>query len=90
MHQVIGYSDSRDFSAKVGPSPANEGEGKFADLVESRVVDLKAPQEGPKLQQPKVKRPPEKEESRPRAPQPLLKQSLFDWLPPPGSSAKAL
>ena len=86
MHQVIGYSDSRDFSAKVGPSPADEGEGKFANLVESRVVDLKAPQEGPKLQQ----RPPEKEESRPRAPQPFLKPSLFDWLPPPGSSAKAL
>jgi hypothetical protein len=73
----------------VGPSPASEGEGKFANLVESRVVDAKEAKGGIKQQQPKVKRPPETEGGRSRAPQPLLKPSLFDWLPPPGSSAKA-
>jgi len=93
--QVIGYSDSRDFLAKVGPSPASEGEGRFANLVESRVVIDGASREGPKEQQQqqqqqlKPRKQLDIERSRSRPPQPLLKPSLFDWLPPPGSSAKA-
>ncbi|CAL8466900.1 g6436 [Coccomyxa elongata] len=90
LEQVIGYSDSKDFSAKVGPSPSSDGEGKFANLVESRVVRIEAAGERPKEQQPKTKRVGDTDRGKPRAPQPLIKASLFDWLPPPAGGAKAL
>ncbi len=88
--QVIGYSDSRDFSTKVGPSASSEGEGRFANLVESRVVRIEAAGERQTDQQSKAKRAGDIDRGKPRAPQPLLKPSLYDWLPPPAGGAKAL
>ncbi len=74
----------------MGPSPSSDGEGKFANLVESRVVRIEAAGDWPKEQQPKAKRAGETDRGKPRAPQPLMKPSLFDWLPPPAGGAKAL
>ena len=42
LESVIGYSDGGDFASRVGPQPAhNSSSGRFADLVQSRVVATK-------------------------------------------------
>eukprot|EP00884_Botryococcus_braunii_P006625 jgi/Botrbrau1/15964/Bobra.0294s0002.1 len=45
LAEVIGYSDSRDFAVRVGPSPAtSQTEGRFADLVQQAVIIRKVPE----------------------------------------------
>ena len=42
LESIIGYSDGGDFASRVGPQPADDGSsGRFADLVQSRVVAAK-------------------------------------------------
>lgn len=86
---MIGYSDSRDFSARVGPAPADNGQ--FADVVRTRVVsEQKEAKEGAaELPLGRSHQPREEQETRgrPAAQQQFLKASLFDWLPPPSASA---
>lgn len=44
LEQVIGYSDGGDFASRVGPQPvdaSSSGSGRFADLVQSRVITAK-------------------------------------------------
>ena len=41
LEKVIGYSDGGDFASRVGPQPVESGDGRFADLVQSKVVSAK-------------------------------------------------
>ena len=43
LEKVIGYSDGGEFASRVGPQPleSSGGSGRFADLVQSRIVSTK-------------------------------------------------
>ena len=43
LEKVIGYSDGGEFASRVGPQPigSSDGSGRFADLVQSRIVSKK-------------------------------------------------
>lgn len=43
LEKVIGYSDGGDFASRVGPQPleSSGGSGRFANLVQSRMVAKK-------------------------------------------------
>ena len=43
LEKVIGYSDGGEFASRVGPQPLDSsgGSGRFADLVQSRIVSTK-------------------------------------------------
>ena len=43
LEKVIGYSDGGSFASRVGPQPleSSGGSGRFADLVQSRIVSKK-------------------------------------------------
>ena len=43
LEKVIGYSDGGEFASRVGPQPieSSSGSGRFADLVQSRIVSKK-------------------------------------------------
>lgn len=52
LESIIGYSDGGDFALRLGPQPADDSSsGRFADLVQSRVVATKD-KEGQQQEQP--------------------------------------
>ncbi|CAL5225646.1 g8503 [Coccomyxa viridis] len=109
LEKVIGYSDGGEFASRVGPQPieSSSGSGRFADLVQSRIVSKKD-KEGKQQQEQgqeaeatgdqdhqqwqqrdkaAAKKRQTEEALRRHIAQPFLKQSMYDFLPPPSQSS---
>ncbi|CAK0733982.1 hypothetical protein CVIRNUC_000365 [Coccomyxa viridis] len=107
LEKVIGYTDGGSFASRIGPQAVNSsraGGGRFADLVQSRVIaakesvgqqqdehlraaDVEGAQQEGHQQRPPAKRKQGEEGLRRHIAQPFLKQSMYDFLPPPSQSS---